>query len=120
MRKLMFTRILPLVVLLGFMTTSCTKDFIVPEPVPDVVSFVDDIQPFFNAKCTNCHGNAKPNLEYPDSYDNLINGGYIDMNDPANSLLYTEINIGGSMEQYATTAERDMTLKWIEQGAQNN
>lgn len=120
MKKFIQTRTLLLVALLGFMATSCTKDYIESEPVPDVVSFVDDVQPFFNAKCTNCHGNTNPNLEYPDSYDNLWNGGYINVDDPADSKLYVQINTGGSMAQYATTAERDLILKWIEQGAQNN
>ena len=120
MRKSIFARSILLVFLGSLLFASCTKDYIVPEPTPEVVSFVNDIQPFFNAKCVNCHGNAKPNLEYPDSYDNLWDGGYIDVDNPPNSKLYIEINTGGSMEQYATPAERDMTLKWIEQGAQNN
>ena len=109
-----------LFVMAVFMTTSCEKEYYVPFPTPDVVSYTQDIQPFFNAKCTSCHGNTAPNLESPDSYDNLINGGYINLSDPASSLLYTKIDIGGSMESYATQEERAMTLKWISQGAENN
>jgi hypothetical protein len=102
------------------LTVSCEKEYYVPFPTPDVVSYTQDMQPFFNAKCTNCHGNAAPNLESPDSYDNLINGGYIDLANPANSTLYISIDVGGKMESYATPEERAMTLKWIEQGAKNN
>ena len=101
-------------------TASCEKEVYVPFPTPDVISYTQDIQPFFNAKCTNCHGNAAPNLESPDSYDNLINGGYIDLSNPANSALYISIDVGGSMESYATSEDRQLVLKWIEQGALNN
>ena len=49
-----------------FLTTSCTKEYIQTAPPPDPpvpVLFSTDIQPFFNARCTNCHGNIAPNLE---------------------------------------------------------
>ena len=99
--------------------TSCTKDEYVPFPTPEEVSFVNDIQPFFNTKCTGCHGNTPPNLEFPDSYDNLINGGYIDINNPAESKLYKSIE-SGTMQSYSTPTQTAMVLKWIEQGAKNN
>jgi hypothetical protein len=109
-----------IIALAVFVTTSCEKEYYVPFPTPEEVSFTQDVQPFFNAKCTNCHGNAAPNLESPDSYTNLINGGYIDVDNPANSKLYTAIDIGGSMAGYATQEDRALILKWIEQGALNN
>jgi hypothetical protein len=102
------------------LTTSCTKEYYEPFPIPEVISYSADIQPFFNAKCTNCHGNVPPSLEAPMSYGNLINGGFIDLANPSNSLLYTKINVGGSMAPYTTSEEAAMTLKWIEQGALDN
>jgi len=104
-------------------TTSCTKEYIQTAPPPDPnvpISFSTDLQPFFNARCVSCHGNIPPNLEEGKAYDNLIQGGFINLATPENSLLYTKINVGGSMEAFANSAERQMTLLWIEQGALNN
>ena len=120
MKKFASTLIIAFAMAAMAINTSCTKEYFAPIPAPEVVSFTNDIQPFFNAKCTNCHGNTNPNLEFPDSYDNLINGGYIDLATPENSLLYKKINVGGSMSAYASPTERNLTLKWIEQGAKDN
>ncbi len=86
------------------------------------VSFSNEMQPFFDAKCITCHnGSGIPlNLTSPGSYDALINGNYIDTDNPANSKLYTKILPGESMLEYASPAEREMTLVWIEEGAINN
>ncbi len=104
-------------------TTGCYYDKVAPEGPPEgSISYSEDIQPFFDASCIACHngGGIPLNLEASVSYAELIFGDYIDEAIPANSLLYTKIEVGGSMEQYATDAERAVTLKWIEQGAKNN
>ena len=104
--------------------TSCEKKYYVAptEEIKDV-SYTTDMQPFFDAKCIECHdGTGIPlNLTSPDSYNNLIDDpDYIDTDDPKNSELYTKIIPGGSMEQYATPTQREMTLVWIEEGAKDN
>jgi hypothetical protein len=102
---------------------ACEKEYVpVPEAPAGDISYVNDMQPFFDAKCVSCHnGTGIPlNLEASVSYDAIHNGGFIDGTTPANSKLYTKIIPGGSMETYATTTERSMTLLWIEQGAKNN
>lgn len=104
-------------------TTGCYYDKVLPEEAPEGdISYSEDIQPFFDASCISCHngGGLPLNLQASVSYAELIFGDYIDTADPDNSLLYTKINTGGSMEQYATDLERSMTLKWIKQGAKNN
>jgi hypothetical protein len=108
--------------LLIVLITSCEKAYLEPEKSPVDVSYANDMQPFFNAKCISCHnGSGIPlNLLENVSYDNLMNGGYIDTNTPKNSKLYVKLLPGESMEQYANSAERTMTLSWIEQGAKNN
>ena len=111
---------LALVVMAMLLFTSCTKEYFQPFPEPDVVSYSTNIQPYFNQKCTSCHGLTPPNLEAPNSYNNLINGGYIDLAKPENSLLYTKIAPGGTMAPYSSSSETSMTLKWIKQGALNN
>jgi len=103
--------------------SSCEKAYLVPvEQGFENVSFSNEMQPFFDAKCITCHnGSGIPlNLTSPGSYDALINGNYIDTDNPANSKLYTKILPGESMSEYASPAEREMTLVWIEEGAINN
>ena len=100
---------------------SCEKKYFVapPPPDPDVeISYSNDMQPFFDAKCIGCHGGITPNLESPGSYDNIINGGYVDTNDPESSKLYEVLF--GFMGAEVTQQQKDMTLLWIEQGAKDN
>ena len=88
---------------IGFMS-SCEKDYWVPEPpqtgpvVP--ISYSNDMQPYFDASCAGCHnGTGIPlDLTPGNSYDAIINGGYVNTSSPSSSLLYTKIAIGGSME----------------------
>ena len=102
--------------------TSCEKDYYVSFPIPEDISYADDMQPYFDAKCVNCHngGGIPLNLSSDVSYDNLITGGYVDLANPANSSIYTKVAPGGSMAPYASPENAEMTLKWIEQGALNN
>jgi hypothetical protein len=106
------------------LVTSCQYDEVLPRVVEipdDNLSYALDIQPFFDAKCNACHGGTiPPNLSESVSYDELVNGNYIDTANPASSSLYVSIDIGGNMEAYATPTERAILLKWIEQGALNN
>jgi hypothetical protein len=102
-------------------TSGCYYDQVVPPPepeVPDEVSYSAHIQPFFDAKCISCHGPNNPSLEAPDSYDNIINGGYVNTTDPPSSTLYTVLD--GFMGANVTSSEKEMVLKWITDGAQNN
>lgn len=103
-------------------TTGCYYDKVLPPEPPDMVSYSQNMQPFFDTKCVSCHnGTGIPlNLEASVSYAQLIFGDYVDTSNPKNSELYKEISPGGDMEQHASDLERAMTLKWIEQGAKNN
>jgi hypothetical protein len=92
---------------------------------PDVekkVSYQQEIQiPIFDSKCVNCHaGNTPPNLTFVNSYNSLINGGYIDTLAPAQSSLYITMAPGGGMADYCTPADAQIVLTWITQGAKNN
>lgn len=107
--------------------TSCEKKYYVAptEEIKDV-SYSTDMQPFFDASCiTNCHNGITGfplDLTSPDSYGNLINStrNYVDTDNPKNSLLYTKIIPGGSMDDHATPTQREMTLVWITEGAKDN
>ena len=106
--------------------TSCTFDTNEYKPivVPDTVSFMNDIvEPIFEPKCaySGCHSdNGIPPVLVTEKAFNSLQSGYINLNEPENSLLYRKINTGGSMAIYASDQDRQIILTWIEQGAPNN
>ncbi len=89
------------------------------------VSFSADIQPIFNTHCTVCHPsiNPTPDLTGSNSYNALIQGGYIDLDDSESSLLYQRL-IGNPSVMPPSGGlpgtEINKVLSWIEQGAPNN
>ena len=106
--------------------TACEYDYVVPVPSPppppagDTISFSQDIQPIFTAKCSNCHPNVyKPNLSSGSAYSSLSTGGYIGST-PETSLLYQKISSGGSMSSYITSGEVNLIYRWIYAGAKND
>lgn len=109
-------------VLAMMLNTGCQSDKVLPPVIDEEISYANDMQPFFDANCADCHnGTGIPlNLLADVSYDALIDGDYIDTNDASASFLYVKMAPGQSMESYASDAERAMTLAWIEQGAKNN
>ena len=117
----------------AFILSSCTSDYIVPEPPSPPpappspnepkISFAGEIQPVFSSKCMPCHatGGALPVLEAGKSYQSLWSiGGMIDTVTPDNSKLYQEMKPGGGMSNYCKKANADSVYKWIRQGAKNN
>lgn len=106
--------------------TACEYDYNVPTPptppppANDTISYSQDIQPFFNSKCISCHGGAiAPNLLSGQSYSVLV-PAHVVAGEPASSSLYTKISAGGSMESFASDAERKLVYRWIYAGAKND
>jgi hypothetical protein len=92
-----------------------------PTDLPEEVSFSEHIQLVFDANCIKCHGGSTaPDLRAENAYFDLINGNYIDTENPENSFLYQKISGSGSMAPYANDYERALILKWITQGAEEN
>ena len=106
--------------------TSCKYDTLDFEysDLPEEVSFSEHMLPYFGTSCarSGCHaaGAVPPDLSEENAYDALISGGYVSTDDPASSIIYTKIADGGTMYQFATDYDRELTLKWIEQGALDN
>ncbi len=106
--------------------TSCTFDTNEYKPivVPETVSFEGDIvQPIFTPNCaySGCHSqNGIPPVLTPEEAYNELLFGYVNTEIPSQSLLYKKIATGGSMAVYASDQDRQIILKWIEQGASNN
>lgn len=109
--------------------SGCYKDVIMPDAAidpdgpPQAVSFKSDLAPIFNASCTDigCHvsGSHKPYLSSDISYQQIVNGGYVNTVVPKESILYNKIN--GEMREYIpSAADRQRVYDWIRNGAPNN
>jgi hypothetical protein len=119
-RKIAF---LFLVLLGAFLLHACEYEKVQPEPVTETVSYSQDIQPIFNSSCalSGCHaGNVSPNLTEGQSYDALMNGGFVNLDAPNQSKIYTEMAPGGGMSAYTNANAANTVLAWIQQGAPNN
>ena len=129
----MLKKLIP-TLLVFFILSSCTSDYIVPEPPEppanpndttpqSIISYAGEIQPIWNAKCMPCHaqGSALPTLATGKSYQSLMSiSGMVDTITPVNSALYKSMITGGSMVIYCKKADADSVKKWISQGAKNN
>lgn len=118
MRRLIFILTGALILVL----TGCSKYEIpapeCPEGTADV-SFSSDIQPIFDNSCLVCHsGGQAPDLSPGWSYDELMDGEYVDIDFPCSSILY-EI-FSGTHDGRVTTEEALDILGWIQEGAENN
>src|SRR5436190_16480455 len=92
----------------GFALTGCYKDVILPDATvdpdapPQAVSFKNDIAPMVNTNCaiSGCHvsGGHKPYMSLGGSYDQIVNGGYVNTLIPKQSIIYIKIN--GEMKEY--------------------
>ena len=111
--------ILPVICILVISLFACEK-YIIPTPeIPEGISYATQIQPIFDNSCVGCHPSIyEPDLTAEESYDELIDGGYVDTDDPESSELYTKLR--ESHNSRATEAEKLTILQWITEGAQNN
>lgn len=121
--------IIGLVMVMGLFLTSCYKETILPEAAvdpdgpPQAVSYRLDIAPLFNTNCAvaGCHvtGSEKPYLTTNESYNNLVNHGYVNTIAPKLSILYDKIN-GDMKEHIPAATDRQKVYDWIRTGARNN
>ncbi len=88
--------------------------------------FQNDIMPIFVASCygSGCHDKGiAPSLTAADAYDQLIQLGYVDTTDAANSKLYVRMISTSSPMPPAGPLPAEKTTKilaWIKKGALNN
>lgn len=104
---------------------------------PDSVSYAQQVQPIFDARCTGCHGaggNGGLDLRSPESYDNLVglmSPNYsalrVSAGMPSGSVLFDKISGGGVYgdrmplgQTPLTDPQIAMIRAWIEQGALRN
>jgi len=111
-------------------TASCQYKFaiepIIPPPDPtDTIYFSQQVEPIWNngSLCTGCHsGSLNPDLTTNNSYASLMEGGYVDIENPSESKIYEYVYPGASTHQRQQYSESQAAtiLQWIEQGALNN
>lgn len=130
MKKLIIFTGLIFMVAVAF--TGCYRDVIMPDPKdapvdpngpPQQVSFKNELAPMFNSKCalSGCHvtGSEKPYLTPDVSYNQLVNGGYVNITVPAQSELWIMIN--NEMSTYIpSSSDKQKVYDWIRNGAPNN
>jgi len=118
-----------LLFIVGFGIAGCYKDYIIPATLtdpdgpPQFVSYNAELKPLFNSNCakSGCHLSPahKPYLNSEVSYNELINGGFVNTLVPKESILYIKIN--GDMKEFIPSAEdRQKVYDWIRNGAPNN
>lgn len=97
---------------------SC-EQHVITYPEVGYESYSTSIQPIFNNDCVGCHsGSLDPNLSEGASFVSLTSNGYVDTDDPENSLLYTKLQ--GSHSSYTSAANKELILEWISAGAPND
>ena len=119
MRRLLMILTGSLIVILA----ACTKYEIpkppCPEDLPTNVSYSADVQTIFDAKCVMCHnGGQTPDLRAGYSYDELIDGGYVDTEFPCSSKIYEKLT--GSHADRVTEEDVLTILGWMDEGAEDN
>jgi len=118
-----------LVMIIGIILAGCYKDVIEPELAvdpdgpPQSVSFKNELAPLFNTSCAlaGCHvtGAHKPYMTTAISYQEIVNGGFVNIALPKESILYKMVF--GEMAQYIpSSANRQKVYDWIRNGAPNN
>jgi hypothetical protein len=118
-----------IIFMMGFGLTGCYKDVILPDAAvdpdapPQAVSFKNEIAPFVNSHCalSGCHlaGGHRPYMNTAVSYQEIVNGGYVNTLIPKQSIIYIKIN--GEMKEYIPSAtDRQKIYDWIRNGAPNN
>lgn len=121
-------RIIPFILAGGFLLfSSCYYDSRDAEELPDVpvpedVSFSEDVQPILN-QCTQCHnGSPAPDMREGNSYNALV-PAYVEAGNAEGSLLYQRLPGNGHPFDvgFVLSDEEIATIKgWIDQGAKNN
>lgn len=113
---------LVLIVFFSLIIVSCEKHTIVFEEIDTTIQldFAAEILPIFANSCESCHsGGIPPNLTAANAYNSLIDGNYINTENPESSLIYTKLNPAGTHNSVPNQADLDKILLWIEQGAKS-
>lgn len=113
---------------LGLLTGACYNDTFPDEsqiPLPENVSYAQEIQPIWNQSCVSCHqGNQDPDLRANVSFNVLTGDGWVIPGNADGSILFRSL-IGDGVSLMPpgnplTTAKINLVKQWINEGALNN
>ena len=113
------------------MLIGCYKDRTVSSDtgaeITEAVSFKSDIITIFNNSCnvSGCHntGGKAPDLTSANAYNSLMNGNYINTENPETSELYQWMTGKRASPMPLSGINKDynaLVIAWIKQGALNN
>ena len=108
------------------MLASCQYKYVVEPVVPpptEPMSLEMDIEPIWSDQgCIGCHntGGQQPDLTAGNSYGSLTGTGLYDTEDPESSKIYYYPLPDGSHYVKYTSAQADLVLLWIQEGALDN
>ena len=113
---------------IGLSFTSCYYDTYTEASVPEVVSYKDNIQPLWNSDCVRCHPVPyQPDLSADNSYESLLQGGYVIPGNAEESRLYLSLFEGTGVSLMPPKPDgpwpdynRQLVKDWIDQGALDN
>ncbi|MGZ0016036.1 c-type cytochrome [Yeosuana sp. AK3] len=113
---------------LSLMTFSCYYDELADQtnlPLPQNISFQNQVQPVFNQNCANCHnGSQNPDLRSGNSFTALIGGNFVIPSNSENSILYKSLIGQGAplMPPSGGISQTKINIikQWIDEGALNN
>ncbi|MEL4455123.1 hypothetical protein [Lutimonas vermicola] len=114
---------------MGLFLGSCYNDTFPEEeegPAPTDVSYSEKIQPLWNTDCTSCHPSiAQPDLSSNNSYNSLINGGFVIPGNADDSVLYQSLLGSNGVSLMPTSGQWPISQiklveSWINEGAKDN
>ena len=109
--------------ILGIFASCEYTPIIAPAGKTGDISFSTDIQPIFTAKCTGCHAGASApkglDLTAGKAYNDIV-PGFVNLNSPEESVIYTHPSPDGSHYAKYSSSEAENILNWIKQGALDN
>lgn len=124
MNKSKYPKIALMLTACSFMLCSCEYNYARYEDAESTGSakLASDVQPIFTAKCAACHNGstANPDLTTSKAYNSLINGEYIDTQNPSTSKLMQKINDNHPTTNTLSSTQKNTILQWIQEGAANN
>lgn len=96
--------------------------------ITDEVSFSKDLAPIYATSCSvsGCHssGGIKPDLSPEKLYSTLVEGNYVNVDEPEKSSVYLSLTGNGKVSMPVGTNNpsniNNLMLAWIKQGAKNN
>ena len=112
---------------MSFSLVSCEWEEYQVTNLTEPVSFSSDIIPVFDQSCNSagCHnaGGIPPDLSPANAWQDLIDTDMIDLNNPANSVLYVRMIDNQSpmpLNGVLSPTVTNTVLAWIEEGAKDN